>query len=135
MIDAAAWSVLTEKYPFLAELPPKVADIGRDELLPDEAVWSVASVTVRDAPTAIFLTQRRVLALWQTTMLFFFKLPTIQEFHLAQLTNVEHSGNQLRLRAVADPNDEDMGWEDSTFVFASEAEAQAFTAEVEARRI
>lgn len=135
MIDATSWAALVEKYLHLGELPPKVADIGRDELLPDEAVWACASVTVEGVPGAVFLTGRRVLALWQTTMLFFFKLPTIQEFQLAQLTNVEHSGSSLRLRAVADPNDPDMGWEDSTFVFGSDAEAQAFTAEVEARRI
>ncbi|MCB9743775.1 MAG: hypothetical protein H6740_14340 [Alphaproteobacteria bacterium] len=134
MIDPAAWTSLVERFPGLGALDAKTADIARDELDPGEEVQLAEAVTVDGKAGAVLLSKRRVLAFWRTTLLVFFKLPTLQEFHLAQVTEVQREGASLRLRAVADPKDPDAGWEDNRFVFGSEEAASRFEAHVQASR-
>ncbi|MCB9745826.1 MAG: hypothetical protein H6741_06435 [Alphaproteobacteria bacterium] len=134
MIDAASWTELKGSHPALGTLDEKTADIARDELDPGEAISVAEAVTVDGKPGVVLMSKRRVLAFWKTTMLVFFKLPTVQEFNLSQLTEVQLEGSSLRLRAVADPKDEDAGWEDNTFVFASAEAAERFRSYVQASR-
>jgi RNase P/RNase MRP subunit p29 len=134
MIDKQKYSDLAIRFAALTTLDDKTAEIVRDELDPGETALAAEVVSIEAKPGVVLLTDRRVLAVWKTTLLFFFKLPTIQQFDLFQLTHVELDGRRLRLRAVADPADEDAGWEDNSFSFAGPEAASGFCSVLHATR-
>ena len=131
MIAENTFTSLTQSFPALGSLDGKVREIARDELNPDETVRQAEAVTIKGVPGCLVLTDRRVIAFWKMKLFFFFSFPTVQEFHLAQIRQIGGEGATLALRAEAEPENEDAGWEENTFVFSSPQARGGFASALE----
>ncbi len=126
MISEADFGSLTQRFPALGGLEPKVREIARDDLDPDETIQRADAVTIKGVAGCAVLTDRRVVVFWKMKLFFFFSFPTVQEFHLSQLREVGGNGAALSLRAEAEPGNEDAGWEENVLTFSSAAEREVF---------
>ena len=126
MIGQAEYDALVKAHPGLGGLDAKVADIARGELDPSESVARADAVKVGGVDGCAVLTDRRIVVFWKMKMFIFFSFPTVQEFSLSQLVQVQGSGAALALRAESDPGSEDGDWEANTLVFANESARASF---------
>lgn len=116
MIDPARFSDLRAAHSALAGLGDRLTELLRDELDPGETVHAAWSAEISGTPGALVLTDRRLLAVWTTRLLFVFRLPTQQEFDLGQIRRVEERGaDGLYLYAAADPSRPEEDYEENLF--------------------
>lgn len=133
MLDPTSFQQIASAHPPIAGLSEKVAEILRDELGPDESVEASYSVTISGSAGALVLSSRRVLAVWTTKLLIFFKFPTIQEFHYEQVNELRPSDASVYMHASPTPGDREEDYEEGSFAFGSAAQAQDFMQRISAR--
>lgn len=128
MIDIKAYSALCTQFPPLAGLSDKVGEILRDELSPQETVRGAWAMSVGKTPGALVLSERRLIAVYSMRLLFFFNLPAVQEFDLAQLRRCELDPQGVYLRASASEDPEDEDYEENHFVIEASQRAELLEA-------
>ncbi|MGB1015252.1 MAG: hypothetical protein ACPG4T_14045 [Nannocystaceae bacterium] len=133
MLDASTFAQLQSAHPALAGLPEKVKEMLRGELTPSETVESSSAVKVGGSAAAVLVTSQRLIAVWLTKMLVFFKFPTIQEFSFEQMNTVQVESGSVYLHASPVPGDREEDYEEGTFQFVSPDEAAAFAELVQGR--
>jgi len=128
MIDPKAYLELCAQFPPLGGLSDKVGEILRDELSPQEGVKGAWAVSVGKVPGAVVLTERRLIAVYTTRLLFFFNFPTVQEFDLEQIRRCEAGPQGLYLRASATGDPEDEDYEENLFALEAGPQAELLAA-------
>lgn len=126
MLDSTTFSQLQSVHPAIAGLSDKIKDLLRGELTPGETVESSYAVQIRGSAGAVVATSHRLIGVWVTKMLIFFKFPTIQEFSFEQMNTVQVESGSVYLHASPVPGDREEDYEEGTFQFVNSDEASAF---------